>query len=41
MTCIEATTLSIKEIAARVQLGSSRGANARLHRWLRDRVATK
>ena len=34
------TTLSIKAIAARVQLGSSRSANARLHRWLRGRAAT-
>jgi REP element-mobilizing transposase RayT len=34
------TTLTIKDIAARVQLGSSRSANARLHRWLRDRAAT-
>jgi hypothetical protein len=33
------TTLSIKDIAARVQLGSSRSANARLHRWLQDHVA--
>jgi hypothetical protein len=35
------TTLSIKDIAARVQLGSSKSANARLPRWLRDRAATK
>jgi hypothetical protein len=35
------TTLSIKDIAARVQLGSSRSANARLHRWLRDRATKK
>ncbi len=28
------TTLSIKEIAARVHLGTSRSANARLHQWM-------
>jgi REP element-mobilizing transposase RayT len=28
------TTLSIKGIAARVQLGSSKSANAQLHRWM-------
>ena len=33
------TTLSIKDIAGRAQLGSSRSANARLHRWLQDHVA--
>jgi hypothetical protein len=41
MTWIEATTLSIKEIATRVQLGGSRSANVRLHRWLRERAAMK
>jgi len=34
------TTLSIKDIAGRAQLGSSRSANAWLHRWLHDRAAT-
>ncbi len=29
------TTLSIKAIAARVQLGASKGANSNLHRWMR------
>jgi hypothetical protein len=28
------TTLSIRAIAARVQLGSSKSANARLHQWM-------
>ena len=28
------TTLSIKRIAARVQLGTSKSANARLHEWM-------
>jgi len=35
------TTLSIRDIAARVGLGTSRSANARLHRWLRQPAATK
>src|SRR6266436_765422 len=30
------TTLSIKAIAHRVHLGSSKSANARLHQWMRD-----
>lgn len=30
------TTLPIREIAARVQLGSSKSANARLHEWVRQ-----
>ena len=30
------TTLSVKDIAARVQLGSSKGANANLHAYLRS-----
>jgi len=29
------TTLSIKDIAARVHLGTSKGANANLHHYLR------
>ncbi len=29
------TRLSIKDIAARVQLGTSKGANSNLHRWMR------
>ena len=29
----------VEDIAARVRLPSSRSANARLHRWLRDRAA--
>ena len=33
------TALSVREIAARVRLGSSRSASARLHRWLRERAA--
>jgi hypothetical protein len=32
-------TVPIRGIAARVRLGSSRGANARLHRWLREPAA--
>ena len=28
------TTLSIKMIAARLQLGTSKSANARLHQWM-------
>ncbi len=31
------TTLSIKAIAARVHLGTSKGANTNLHRWMRGR----
>ena len=34
------TTLAIKEIAARVHLGTSKSANARLHEWMK-RTATK
>ena len=30
------TTLSIKAIAARVHLGTSKSANARLHSWMRQ-----
>jgi hypothetical protein len=30
------TTLPIREIAARVQLGWSKSANARLHEWVRQ-----
>ncbi len=29
------TTLSIKAIAGRVHLGTSKGANSNLHRWMR------
>ncbi len=29
------TTLWIKAIAARMQLGTSKGANSNLHRWMR------
>jgi hypothetical protein len=29
------TTLSLKAIAARVHLGTSKGANANLHKWMR------
>jgi hypothetical protein len=29
------TTLSIKQIAERVQLGTSKSANARLHKWMK------
>ena len=32
------TTLTIKSIAARVHLGSSKSANARLHGWMRSHV---
>ena len=34
------TTLSIKSIAARVHLGTSKSANARLHTWLRQSAPT-
>ena len=30
------TTLSVKEIVARVALGTSKSANAKLHRWMRN-----
>ena len=30
------TTLSIKAIAARAHLGTSKSANARLHEWMRQ-----
>ena len=30
------TTLSLRTIAARVHLGSSKSANALLHRWMRE-----
>ena len=30
------TTLSLRAIAARVHLGSSKSANALLHRWMRE-----
>ena len=30
------TTLPIKDIAWRVRLGSSKGANSNLHRWMRS-----
>ena len=33
------TTLTIKEIAARVELGSSKSANARLHEWIKSHPA--
>ncbi len=29
------TTLTLKEIAARVHLGTSKSANARLHQWMK------
>jgi len=29
------TTLSLKPIAARVHLGTSKGANSNLHKWMR------
>jgi REP element-mobilizing transposase RayT len=32
------TSLSLKRIAARVHLGSSKSANARLHRWMRGQT---
>jgi hypothetical protein len=35
------TTLSIKEIALRVYLGTSKGANANLHRHMRRSVSPK
>ena len=31
------TTLTLKAIAARVQLGTSKGANTKLHKWMRAR----
>ncbi len=34
------TTLSIKSIAARVHLGTSKSANARLHTWMRQSAPT-
>jgi hypothetical protein len=34
------TTLPLKEIAARVHLGTSKSANARLHHWMRQPMAT-
>ena len=33
------TTLSIKDIAARAHLGTSKSANARLHRWMKQSVS--
>jgi len=33
------TTLSLKAIAGRMQLGKSKGANTNLHRWMRARAA--
>jgi hypothetical protein len=33
------TTLSLKAIAARVHLGTSKGANANLHKWMQARAA--
>jgi hypothetical protein len=35
------TTLSIKAIAARLHLGASKSANARLHRWMKQQPATR
>jgi hypothetical protein len=35
------TTLSIIAIAAQVQLGTSKGANSNLHRWMRRTRARK
>jgi hypothetical protein len=35
------TTLTLKAIAARVRLGTSKSANARLHKWMRKSPATK
>ena len=35
------TTLTLKAIAARVGLGTSKSANARLHQWMRQSPATK
>ena len=32
------TTLSIKNLAARVHLGTSRAANSNLHKWMRDQA---
>ena len=34
------TTLSVKTIAARMHLGTSKSANARLHGWLRQSAPT-
>jgi len=34
------TTLSIKAIAHRVHLGSSRSANIRLHEWMKESAAS-
>ena len=36
----EQTTLPLKEIAARVHLGTSKSANARLHHWMRQPEST-
>jgi hypothetical protein len=33
------TTLSIKWIAARLHLGTSKGANSNLHRWMKGHAA--
>jgi len=30
------TTMSIKDIAARVRLGTSKSANARIHQWMKN-----
>ena len=30
------TTLTIRQIASRINLGSSKSANAKLHRWMRE-----
>jgi hypothetical protein len=34
------TTLPLKAIAARVHLGTSKSANARLHAWMRNETVT-
>jgi hypothetical protein len=34
------TTLSLRAISARVHLGSSKSANALLHRWMREPANT-
>ena len=34
------TTLSIKAIARRLHLGTSKSANVRLHEWMKSSVAT-
>jgi len=34
------TTLSLKHIAERVHLGTSKSANARLHEWMKRKNAT-